>query len=545
MGSEDQTPDPIQARSQPGSPGSSTTSRRWSLYALTLSIVLSLLLRSWLLARGDVPFNSDEAIVGLMARHITQGARPVFFYGQSYMGSLDAWLIAGVFQILGEGLLGIRVVQVALYLVFLGSAWLVARRFFDLEVAAWAVLLAALPPVLVLTYTSATLGGYGETLVLGNLILLLGHRTLSPNTPSHYLDYLGLGLVGGVAFWTLGIAAVYLAPLAILHVTSFNRSKISFYLLATLGFMLASSPWWLSVFTRAGDPLEALVSGYPASSTVWQRTLGLLVLGIPALLGLRFPWSPTYVALPLVFLGTVLNAAIAVHLFEQWRSSKGRWELGTRILLLMVATFLAAFLGTQFGLDSTGRYLLPLFMPFVLAAGRLIQSAWRWHKAGAMLLLSGFLILNLAGLVSAIRAGDGLTTQFGPITRFGNEHDAELVQFLHERDYASGYSNYWVAYRIAFITGESIKLAPSLPYQEDLSYTPLYDRIDGYREAADLAEDIVYVTSLHPRLDALLREGFSQQGVTFDEAQIGPYHVFHGFDEPVRPDHFRFGDASP
>jgi hypothetical protein len=37
-----------------------------------------------------LPFNSDEAIVGLMARHMLQGERPLFFYGQAYLGSLDA-----------------------------------------------------------------------------------------------------------------------------------------------------------------------------------------------------------------------------------------------------------------------------------------------------------------------------------------------------------------------------------------------------------------------------------------------------------------------
>ena len=40
------------------------------------------------------PFNADEAIVALMARHINQGNIPVFFYGQAYMGSLDAMLVS-------------------------------------------------------------------------------------------------------------------------------------------------------------------------------------------------------------------------------------------------------------------------------------------------------------------------------------------------------------------------------------------------------------------------------------------------------------------
>ncbi len=50
-----------------------------------------------LLVLDCVPFNADEAVVALMARHILQGERPIFFYGQAYMGSLDAYLVAGFF----------------------------------------------------------------------------------------------------------------------------------------------------------------------------------------------------------------------------------------------------------------------------------------------------------------------------------------------------------------------------------------------------------------------------------------------------------------
>jgi len=124
---------------------------------------------------GSVPFNSDEAVVALMARHILRGARPVFYYGQAYMGSLDAWLVAGGYRLLGEGILAVRAVQTILYLAYIFSIWMLARLLFtNRSVAVWAVICAAVPTVLVTTYTTASLGGYGEILVMGNLILLLG-----------------------------------------------------------------------------------------------------------------------------------------------------------------------------------------------------------------------------------------------------------------------------------------------------------------------------------------------------------------------------------
>jgi len=72
--------------------------------------------KSWLVFSDHVPFNADEAVVGLMARHILQGERPVFFYGQNYMGSLDAALVSLGFTLLGEQIWVIRAVQSLLYL---------------------------------------------------------------------------------------------------------------------------------------------------------------------------------------------------------------------------------------------------------------------------------------------------------------------------------------------------------------------------------------------------------------------------------------------
>ena len=71
-------------------------------------------LKVWLVAGGRVPFNADEAVVALMARHILQGQRPFFFYGQAYMGSLDAYLIAAGFNWFGEQVWVIRGVQAIL-----------------------------------------------------------------------------------------------------------------------------------------------------------------------------------------------------------------------------------------------------------------------------------------------------------------------------------------------------------------------------------------------------------------------------------------------
>ena len=144
---------------------------------LWVALTLAAGLKVAILALDVLPFNADEAVVALMARHILQGERPVFFYGQAYLGSLDAWLIAGAFLLFGQTVLAIRVVQAALYLGTVATTYLLGLRVFaDHWTATAAALLLAVPTVLVTLYTTATLGGYGEMLLIGNVLLLWAMR---------------------------------------------------------------------------------------------------------------------------------------------------------------------------------------------------------------------------------------------------------------------------------------------------------------------------------------------------------------------------------
>src|SRR5574341_1086774 len=101
--------------------------RIWLLGA----IVSAAGLKAWLIWMGAVPFNADEAIVALMARHILQGERPLFFYGQAYMGSLDAWLVAMGFAVLGQKVWVIRLVQTLLYLGTLLTTAVLGKALFN------------------------------------------------------------------------------------------------------------------------------------------------------------------------------------------------------------------------------------------------------------------------------------------------------------------------------------------------------------------------------------------------------------------------------
>jgi hypothetical protein len=65
---------------------------------LLLLIIGAVLLRVVLISNGWPGINSDEATMGLNALHIlTRGERPIFFYGQNYLGTIEAYLGAFFF----------------------------------------------------------------------------------------------------------------------------------------------------------------------------------------------------------------------------------------------------------------------------------------------------------------------------------------------------------------------------------------------------------------------------------------------------------------
>src|SRR5262245_35744380 len=57
----------------------------------------------------QLAFNSDQAIVGLMAKHLSEGrAFPLFFYGQTYMLGVESWAAAPVFLVAGPTVRALR-----------------------------------------------------------------------------------------------------------------------------------------------------------------------------------------------------------------------------------------------------------------------------------------------------------------------------------------------------------------------------------------------------------------------------------------------------
>jgi hypothetical protein len=206
------------------------------------------------------------------------------------------------------------------------------------------------------------------------------------------------------------------------------------------------------------------------------------------------------------------------------------------ILWGICITLFLGFVLTPFGGDPSGRYFLPLYLPLFVFTAQVLTALHERVGHWAWILLGTVLVFNLIGTAQAASTNPpGITTQFEAITQVDHRYDAELMDFLRAHNGTRGYANYWVAYPIAFLSGEEIILAPRLPYKVDLRYTPRDDRYDPYGEQVEASPTAVYVTTNHPTLDDLLSKRFARLGVDVKERQIGSYHIFYDLSRKVEP----------
>jgi 4-amino-4-deoxy-L-arabinose transferase-like glycosyltransferase len=526
-------------------------------------------LKAGLLAADVVPFNADEAVVGLMARHILQGARPVFFYGQAYMGSLDAWLIAGGFALFGQAVWVIRLVQTLLFLGTVATTYWLGHTIFRSEwVAGAAALFLAIPPVLVTLYTTVTLGGYGEAILIGNLLLLLVLHLVEADAAPPVVrgwraaGWLLLGALAGLGIWGFPIIVVYLLPVLAYVGVRFWRQWRALALAAGLfglGFAVGAAPWLGYTLARGPvtirEMLGSAIAGTSPLNPVFAAFAHLfyfLLFGLTVMWGMRPPWSADFLALPLIPYALAIHFGALVFAARRLARPSDRGSGGRWLLVGVVLTLATAYVLSPFGGDPSGRYFLPAAAPLALLLAEMLhwlrlrrrQRRSPWRKWFGQLLALGLVSFYWWGNIeAAARFPPGFTTQFDPVAQVDQRSLPALIQFLQAREETRGYTNYWVSYPLAFLSGETLIYEARLPYHGDMRYTPRDSRYAPYAAAVAASDQVAYITTRHAALNAHLRADFDRLGVAYAEQSIGEFHVFFGLSRPVMPAELGLGAA--
>lgn len=515
--------------------------------------VLYFLYRLILLKLDVFPFNSDEAIVGLMGKHILDGESPLYFYGQSYMGSLDAYLVALSFLIFGEKVIAIRLVQIFLFFVtILIIYFYVIIAFRNLKAAFFSALFLIFSPLNVILYTTVSLGGYVEALLIGSVLLLISGLVLreyenhvSDGKKVKKLLLLG-GLFTGIGMWVNPISLTMCIPACLCfllnkkHEDGRTGEVIKKIIIIVIGFILGSFFWWYPIIINNnliyltelfGSAVSVETGSYLQNS--FQHLISFVLFAPTAVFGMRPPWDVFIIGK--IFVPVVLLFWIIVFAFilsnEEEITFSIKWAF-----LCLIGIVLIIFLGfvfTSFGVDPSGRYFLPVYIPLSIWAGFAIS---KFKKKLLIFLLGLFVIFyQTFGVVTSANQDPFLTTQFYNPAQIDQSFMDELISFLKINEEYYGFSNYWVSYPLAFLTNEEIISLPLLPYHTDLTYTSRDNRILKYNDLIEKQNNYFYITTNNPDLDNLLIRKFYTAKITYDFEKIGDFHIFYNLSKSVQP----------
>ena len=307
-------------------------------------------------------------------------------------------------------------------------------------------------------------------------------------------------------------------------------------------------PWWIFAIGGGSSVLISELAGgaiaditsAPGLLLPLERVGNLILFGGTVIMGLRPPWDVRWLMMPLLPFALIFWLAVLFFSLSKMYRNKNQSELW--IISLIGAVLLAGFIFTPFGGDPSGRYFTPLIVPMALFGADMIASQLSRKTLLQMGLLFSILFYNLGGTIqSVLKFPPGLTTQFDVVTQIDQTKIGELIDFLKEEKIDRGYSNYWVSYPLAFLSGEDIILVPRLPYHEDFRYTARDDRYSPYGDVVGSAEEVGYVTTNHPELDNYLRQQFSARDLTWKEKRIGDYLVYYNLSNLVRPQDIGLG----
>lgn len=218
--------------------GSETSTRnisgqsRWLKYVkspLWIILLIAVLVRVWLIVHTHGTLDGDEATAGIQAENILRGAHPIYYYGQAYMGSLEAYFVAFIFLFTGPSIWALRVEPLLLCLAIVYLTWRFAAALADAAhlsprlktvFMVIAALIAAFPPLYDVVEELRVKGGYTEAFLIMLWLLFCTFRLTQrwSQTISRrelVLRWLGIGFLIGLGFWvdpliTYAVAAISL-----------------------------------------------------------------------------------------------------------------------------------------------------------------------------------------------------------------------------------------------------------------------------------------------------------------------------------------------
>jgi 4-amino-4-deoxy-L-arabinose transferase-like glycosyltransferase len=472
--------------------------------------VAGLVLRIWVLIASQ-RLSADEAIPGLMARHILYNAElPVFYWGQAYFGAAEAYVVAALFALFGFHAWLVFVPALVASVALIPLVWAIAEHLGPWPAGALAALPVALPTPILSRVLGNAGGGFalGFALQLAALLCLL-HGLRACGIRARWIAL--FSILSGLACWVWQPSLIALPPLLLMAMVRAPELRRPVFVARLVAPMAVGLAPMLAYNVSSGWPtLSSLVVKYsqsqPAagqSAIVQLQQLGVLALttlgGGEETFGGSNPIQGAFLTAALLA-GPALVLVLSVRTRTPvWRSRSNATGL---LVLMTVLNVLVAHGGV--------RYLVPLFLAACALSGAVVAIIAQRVPRLRLLLLVVCAVAFLSNLGGYTR----ITELMAPEQLSMVDQTRAAVAALEQRGLVTGYADYWTAYPVTYLSGEMITVAPALAFDGTRRidrYPPYTRRVDAVTDPARVFVLVDGRCAVQPYVESLDASGAAYQ----------------------------------
>ncbi len=365
-----------------------------------LFVFFRVLAAYWLRHSSD----GDYAVVVLMARHMAEGIGfPLFFYGQSYMGSLEPMVSALLCRIAGDSGFTVCMGTVLFSIAMVPFIYLLGRNCGGAQAGLGALLFCAIGPSVFFHFASSPHGGYAALMLAVAFLMWAVCEVVYREKRSQRVPpwvYGALGFVAGIAWWVNPLVSPVLLACTCIFLSFLGLKGLKMRRIYAVvpGFLLGLIPF-LGWNARNGWQ-SFNVSSNVTPLQEFGRGVSLFFVRFGDLVDLRA--RPLWLQ---VVMGIIYGGASLLFIMDWltlWRHERGSRSTVFRTgIVVYFIVFVVCFAISDFAKVRAPRYLLPLVSMIGVVLGSAVAGVrprFRWMGWLVLLLLCGYQFVSLKTL---------------------------------------------------------------------------------------------------------------------------------------------------
>jgi 4-amino-4-deoxy-L-arabinose transferase-like glycosyltransferase len=487
--------------------------RNAHLYPLVAGVIIAFAvgLRILLISLHWPPTNSDEATMAFIASDIAyHGKFPIMYYGQDYMGVIEAYLGAFFYHLTGgPSLLALRLGVILLVGLFFIVIYHLTSRIYSKALAIVTLAVLSVGSIPYLTRQTIATGGSTETLLFGSLSFLIATTLAFSYDPQaskrthlrRLLGYALFGIVVGVGIWSdmAGIPLYGMATLLLLLLCWREIWRWGGLVAGLLGGVIGVIPIiiYFTLIQTKTNPIGVLLAMVIADPTAkkaanpgfWHNLVETIQVSLPTATGYPFcpvieypflgdntprmlscalgqsSWSIGYILLALASLIMALLALKYIRREQKELNPQERRKIvvqqTTRLVMATAAILtILAYAKSAGPNDQPGyhaRYIISLIVltPVIIAPLWHLASQVQWTSIWPQLRSYASRILLLAIVVILI-SGTGIAFSEVRQTQAAASKQQDLIRNLTRVGATRLYTDYWTCNSLAWASHEKI-----------------------------------------------------------------------------------------